>query len=210
MNCIAPTAFIGRGPQKRMVRTAMDTRTVESRTTAHRWTRAQYERMIEAGVFDEDDRVELIDGEIVTMSPQGSRHAGTVSLVEGALRAVYAPSILIRIQMPLALGETSEPEPDVAAVQGSPRDFMDAHPTTALLVVEVADTSAAFDRTQKQALYAQHEIGEYWLIDLEAEHLEVYRRPAGRQYEEKTTLHRGDEAVPPRCDEAIAVSGLLP
>jgi len=176
----------------------------------HRWTRAQYERMIEAGVFDEDDRVELIDGEIVTMSPQGSRHAVGIRLVHQALRAAYADDYLVDVQLPLALGASSEPEPDVAVVEGDPRDYIGAHPRTALLVVEVAESSAAFDRTRKQALYAQHEIGEYWLIDLEAEQLEVYRRPAGRQYEEKTTLHRGDEVIPPRCDEALAVSALLP
>ena len=112
--------------------------------------------------------------------------------------------------MPLALGRASEPEPDIAVVRGSPRDFMDAHPTAALLVVEVADSSAAFDRTRKQALYAQHEIKEYWLVDLGAEHLEVYRHPAESQYEEKTTLHRGETVTPPEGTKSIAVTDLLP
>lgn len=210
MNCIAPTAFIGRGTEKRMIFTAMDTRTVESRTTVHRWTRAQYERMIEAGVFDEDDRVQLIEGEIVTMSPQGSRHAVGIRLVHQALRAAYADDYLVDVQLPLALGASSEPEPDVAVVEGDPRDYIGTHPRTALLVVEVAESSAAFDRTRKQALYAQHGIEVFWLLDLEVDHLEVYRRPAGRQYEEKTTLHRGDEVTPPRCEKALAVSALLP
>jgi len=166
--------------------------------------------MIEAGVLGEDDRVELIEGEIVAMSPQGSRHAGTVSLVEGALRAAYPETTLIRVQMPLALGEASEPEPDVAVVRGAPRDFMEAHPTTAVLVVEVSDSSAAFDRTAKQALYAQHDIGTYWFVDLEGGHLAVYRHPAGAQYEEKRTLHRGDDIRPPASESSVAISDLLP
>jgi len=186
-----------------------------SRTAAppveHRWTRAQYEQMIDAGVFAEDDRVELIEGTIVAMSPQGSRHATAVGLVEDELRQAYPrPDLFLRIQMPVALGSTSEPEPDVAVVEGARRDFVDQHPTTALLVVEVSETSAAFDRTAKQTLYARHGIGTYWLLDLEADHLEVYRHPAGERYEEKTTLHRGDTVVPPDGSQSVAVNDVLP
>lgn len=184
--------------------------TVAARPLTHRWTRAQYERMIEAGVLDEEDRVELIEGEIVAMSPQGSRHAAAIRLVHRALRAAYPDDYLVDVQLPLALGEASEPEPDVAVVKGDPRDFIDTHPDTAVLVVEVAESSAGFDRTRKQVLYAQHGIGEYWLVDLEAEHMEVYRHPAGTQYEEKTTLHRGDEIMPPESSTSIAVHDLLP
>lgn len=166
--------------------------------------------MIEAGILGEEDRVELINGEIVPMSPQGSRHAGTVSLVEGVLRKAYPERFLIRIQMPLALGTASEPEPDVAVVEGTPRDYMDAHPSSALLVVEVAESSVDFDRTTKQALYAAHDVGEYWLVNVESGFLEVYRHPSEERYEEKTTLHRGDEVEPLGGMEEIAVEDLLP
>lgn len=188
----------------------MKTQAVATPPAVHRWTRAQYERMIEAGVLGEDDRVELIEGEIVAMSPQGSRHAAAIRLIQRALRAAYADDYLVDIQLPLALGDASEPEPDVAVVRGAPRDFMEAHPSTALLVVEVSDSSAAFDRTAKQALYARHDIGTYWLVDLEADHVAVYRHPAEAQYEEKRTFHRGDDLRPPASESSVAVADLLP
>ena len=190
----------------------MDTSTqIAAATTGHRWTRAQYERMIEAGILGEDDHVELINGEIVPKSPQGSPHATATGLVEDALRMSYASTeTIIRTQMPLALGQASEPEPDLAVVRGSRRDYPDAHPSIALLVVEAADSSAAYDRTTKQALYAAHEVPEYWIVDLGADHVEVYRSPSGKQYEEKTTLRRGDEVEPPAGKRGVAVADLLP
>lgn len=186
--------------------------TVAPRTapTTHRWTREQYERMVEAGVLGEDDRVELIEGKIVTTSPQGSQQATSVGLIADALQEVYSDGVFIRVQMPLALGGRSEPEPDIAVIEGRRRDYADAHPTTALLVVEVSDTSGPFDRTQKQALYARHGIGTYWIVDLDREHLEVYRNPSGEQYEEKRTVHRGESVTPPEGDETVAVTDLLP
>ncbi len=188
----------------------MATQTVESAPTAHRWTRAQYERMVEAGVFGEDDRVELIEGEVIRMSPQGSRHATAIRLVQQALQSVYSEGVLVDIQLPLALGRDSEPEPDVAIVEGSPRDYIDAHPTTAVLVVEVSDASVDLDRTRKKWLYARHGIGTYWILDLAHEHLEVYSDPEGTTYQTKRTFHRGDRVEAPRAEATVAVADLLP
>src|SRR5262245_14333663 len=102
--------------------------------------------MGEAGVFQPGERVELIDGEILEMAPQKSRHAAAVTLVGDALRIAYGSGFHLRIQLPLALDPYSEPEPDVAVIVGSPRDYRDSHPTSAVLVVEVADTSLEHDR----------------------------------------------------------------
>ena len=108
--------------------------------------------MVEAGVLAPGERAELIDGEVLAMTPQGSLHATAVVLVEEALRAAFAAGYVIRVQMPLALDPSSEPEPDVAVVRGSPRDYRDAHPTSALLVVEVANATLGYDRDQKGSL----------------------------------------------------------
>ena len=120
--------------------------------------------MIEAGILGEDDRVELINGEIVTVSPQQSPHATGVTLVADELRLAYSRDYTVRIQLPLVLDPDSEPEPDVAVVVGKPRDYRKAHPTTAVLAVEVADSSLVKDRTEKAQLYARHGIIEYWIM----------------------------------------------
>jgi Uma2 family endonuclease len=113
-----------------------------------RWTREDNDRMIDAGIFAPGERVELLDGEIIDISPQKSGHTTAVRLTEEALRAVFGAGFEVRTQMPLALDSYSEPEPDVAVVPGSPRDYRDAHPSSALLVVEVTDSTLAYDRDQ--------------------------------------------------------------
>lgn len=176
----------------------------------YRWTRERYERAIAAGVFEEDDRIELIDGEVVTMSPQSSKHSTGIRLLERALRSAYGAGYVVDAQLPLALGTVSEPEPDVAVVRGSPRDFIDAHPTSAVMVVEVADTSLGKDRSVKKALYARHGIPEYWILNLNDEALEIYRDPTGDTYATKRTLQRGDAVKPPEGTDALALDDLLP
>jgi len=142
-----------------------------------RWSREEYDRMIDAGIFAPSERVELIAGEIIAMSPQKSGHATAVRLSEEALRADFGIGYYVRVQMPIALDPYSEPEPDVAVVPGSARDYRDAHPTTALLIVEVADSSLTFDREQKGSLYARAGIADYWIMNLPEGRLEVYRDP---------------------------------
>ena len=142
-----------------------------------RWTREEYYKMAEQGIIAPDERVELIEGEIISMSPQKSRHAATIFVTAKVLSPIFAPHNHVRIQGPLALGPTSEPEPDIAVVAGSERDYMDAHPTTALLVVEVSDTTLAYDRGLKASLYAKAGIPEYWILNLPDQRLEVRREP---------------------------------
>jgi len=174
--------------------------------------------MIDAGVLTPDDHVELIDGEIVTKTPQKSRHATAVCLAESVLRHAFCELVHVRTQSPLALDAVSEPEPDVAVVSGSPRDYRDAHPSTALLVVEVADASLLFDRTTKASLYARAGIPEYWLLNLVDEVLEVHRNPQrsadappASRYASVERYGRRDRVAPlARPERFIAVEDLLP
>ena len=176
----------------------------------HRWVREEYERMVAAGVFHPEARLELIDGEVVNMTPQGSQHATAVQLAEDALRKVFSTGYITRVQMPLALEEDSEPEPDMAVVPGSPRDYRDAHPESALLVVEVADATLAFDRDQKKRLYARTGVPEYWIVDLIDRHLEIYRNPRGEEYRFHSIARPGESVSSPiAAEEKIPVSELM-
>ena len=177
----------------------------------HRWSRAEYDRAIEAGVFGPDARLELIEGAILAMGPQGSKHFTGIELVVDALRGAFGAGHRVRTQGPLAAGEDSEPEPDVAVVAGDARSYRDAHPTSALLVVEVSDHSLHRDRTVKQRLYARCGIPEYWILALPEQRLEIYRDPAADGYR-SVSIHRAGEAVAPLAspDAAIAVGSLLP
>lgn len=160
----------------------------------HRWTRIEYERMVDAGVFHPDARFELIDGEIIDMSPQGSYHATSIQVMAEYIRHLFGAGYHVRIQMPLALGEDSEPEPDLAVVTGGFMDYRDAHPQTAVLVVEVASSTLAYDRL-KAAVYASHGIPEYWLVNLKEHCLEVFQHPENGRYTSYRSLKAGDTFV---------------
>jgi Uma2 family endonuclease len=150
----------------------MDSTTIQIR----RFTRSEYERMATQGSLRPDERVELIDGEIVIRSPQGTRHMAVLRLIARALEKAFGDGHDVRTQGPLAIGALSEPEPDVAVVTGSPDDYLDEHPTTALIVVEVSDSCLKLDR-RKASLYAQAKIPEYWIANLVDAVLEVHRKP---------------------------------
>lgn len=181
------------------------------------WTRREYDRVTDMGLF-QDERLELIEGVIVRKMPQGSRHAGGIRGVEKALLAAFGTGHDVRVQMPLALDDMSEPEPDVAVVGGAWQDYLKAHPQTALLVVEVADSSLAIDRTTKASLYARAGIQEYWILNLVSCELEVHREPGmdpeqplGHSYRRVTHLPL-DEAVSPLAapDAIIRVLDVMP
>ena len=181
-----------------------------SEITYH-WSRQAYDRAVEAGVFGPDDRIELIEGQLLAMTPQGSRHAAIVNQAADVLRDAFGAGYSIRTQSPLAVGDDSEPEPDLAVVRGRALDYLDAHPTNALLVVEVSDESLRRDRTLKQRLYAGHAVPEYWVLALPDACLEVYRDPAATGYRSVATLRAGDRIAPLACPgAAIAVADLLP
>lgn len=118
----------------------------------HLWTRAEYERLIETGGLHPEAKLELIDAEILDRTPRKSRHSNAVQLVHDTLRDLFGTGFAVRSQLPLSVDDDSEP--DSAVVAGSIRDYRDAHPTTALLIVEVADSALDFDRDRKRALDA--------------------------------------------------------
>jgi Uma2 family endonuclease len=179
----------------------------------YRWTREAFEKLAEVGLIDPDARLELIDGEILQkMSPQSSRHATAIRRIEEALRRLFPLDRYdVRVQLPLALGPYSEPEPDVAVVEGTIDDYVEAHPSTAVLVVEVADASLAFDRTRKAALYARAGIPEYWIVNLLDGVLEVHRQPEGDTYRERLVLAPHEQMAPlARPGASLEVARLFP
>ena len=190
----------------------------ERRGHGRRWTRAEYDRLIDIGVLRPDDHVELVAGEIIATLPKDSRCATAIGLCSDALRAAVGPGFHVRPQGPLALDPDSEPEPDLAVVAGEPRAYHDGHPTTAALVVEVADTTLTFDRRRKGSLYARAEILDYWIVNLVNRVLEVYRSPVvdasaplGFSYRERIRLTESESITPLAFPAAsIAVADLLP
>ena len=177
----------------------------------YRWSRGVYDRAVEAGVFGPGDRIELIEGELVMMTPHGSRHATAIRLVSRALTRVFGEDCIVQCQLPLAIADDSEPEPDLAVVEGQIADYRDAHPSAALLAVEVADDSLRRDRTVKRRIYARCGIQEYWIVALPDAALEVYRDPSGDDYRDVTVLRSGKTVAPlARPAATIAVGDLLP
>ncbi|MBI4608601.1 MAG: Uma2 family endonuclease [Candidatus Rokubacteria bacterium] len=183
-----------------------------------RLSRVEYERMIEAGILDEDARIELLEGQLVVREPQGSPHATAIQLAAEALRVAFGPGWSVRVQLPLALDEHSEPEPDVAAVPGAPRDYREAHPSRPVLVVEVAGASLGLDRTVKAGLYARAGVPDYWIVNLVDRVLEIRREPAasdlhplGWDYRLVTVLEPTAAVSPLAAPTAeISVADLLP
>ena len=157
--------------------------------TRHRLTVADYYRMGEAGIFAPEARVELIEGEIIDMAPIGTRHGSAVKRLNALFVAAVGSRAVVSVQDPLRLSELSEPEPDLMLLKPRADFYADAHPTAAdvLLLVEVADTSARYDREIKLPLYARHGVREVWIVDLEARLLRICRLPAGEAYAEVTT-----------------------
>jgi Uma2 family endonuclease len=161
------------------------------------FTVEEYHRMAEAGILSEDDRVELIEGELVAMSPIGSRHAACVARLTALLFPVEGRGILW-VQNPIRLGARSEPQPDVALLRYRPDFYASAHPgpEDVLLVVEVAETSADSDRSLKIPLYARYGIPEAWLVDLLEERIEIYCHPTPQGYRSLHIAHRGETVSP--------------
>jgi Uma2 family endonuclease len=161
------------------------------------FTRSDYHTMLEAGILHEDDRVELIEGEIWEMAPIGSPHAGCVARVDRLFQRALADDVIVSVQNPLHLNDFSEPEPDIQVLRFRPDFYANAHPTVSdvFLLIEVAETSLGKDR-DKIRLYARNGVPESWLFALPEAALEVYRRPTPQGYAEVLRFQRG-EAVSP-------------
>lgn len=177
-----------------------------------RWTREQYHKMGEKGWF-EGRRVELLEGEIYEMSPMNRPHWASVMRVGEELREAFRQGYLISTQLPVAVGGGAEPEPDVAVIPGGISDYPDAIPATAILIVEISDTTLRFDRSRKAHAYAQAGIPEYWIVNLNRKQLEVHREPKAERgkYGSVTILTERQSVAPlaaPR--KKIKVADLLP
>lgn len=185
---------------------------------AKRWTRVEYERLVCLGAFGPEDHIELVAGNLLVLPPQDSPHMTAIGLAEDALRAAFGSGWHVRGQGPIALDDESEPEPDLAVVSGSRRDYAAAHPTQPVLLVEVADSSLSFDRRRKGSLYARARVPEYWIVNLIDRVLEVYRDPQpaaaavfGWHYTQIRRLSPGETVTPLGAPEArILVADLLP
>jgi Uma2 family endonuclease len=176
----------------------------------YRFTPDQFEQLGRMGLFDHL-RVELIGGEIVQMPPVGPEHSVGKTYTAGAWQRRKQPKWHVRVDDPLRLGD-SEPVPDIAIVPGKPSDYRTQHPTTALLVIEIADTSLEYDRTEKMSLYAAAGIPEYWIVNLVERCVEVYREPvapaAGTAFNARYRALRYyglDETVQPLFEPTLAI-----
>lgn len=161
-------------------------------TDIHEWR-----KLGEANIFPPDSRIELIEGEIIEMAPIGSHHSSHLKRINKLFSSLVKDDAIVSVQDPLQLNDFSEPEPDFMLLRPVP-DFYYQKQATAqdvLLLIEVAESSLVYDQTQKLRLYAMHNIPEYWLLNLNENSLEVYRKPHGEVYAEKTTLYAADNVT---------------
>ncbi|MFP4062274.1 MAG: Uma2 family endonuclease [Halochromatium sp.] len=178
----------------------------------HRLCRADYQRMAEAGIFSEDDPIELIAGELVDMPPIGDEHAGLTTQLNHLVHRCGVKDALVSVQNPLVLDDHNEPEPDLMLLRLRADYYKQAKPRAAdvLLLIEVADASLSYDRSVKRPLYAQHGIAEVWILNLRDRVVEVNRDPDGQDYRD-TWLARAGDLLRPRLvpDLTLCVSELL-
>jgi Uma2 family endonuclease len=185
--------------------------------TQRRWTRLEYERLVDLGAFH-GEPLELVGGQLIVAEPQGPYHVTAVGMIGSRLAAILPPAWIVRLQAPLALDAESAPEPDLAVVFGTWADYRDAHPTEAALLIEVAESSLAFDREHKGSLYARARVRDYWIVNLVDRALEVYRDPApdptapyGWRYRSVRTLTPTHTVAPLELPSVqLAVAELLP
>jgi Uma2 family endonuclease len=184
--------------------------------TRRRFTVDEYERMATAGILTEDDRVELIDGEVVEMSPIDPPHASGVKRLNRLLGRQLGDSALIGVQDPVQLSRFAAPQPDLSVLRPRADDYAQAHPTPAdiFFVIEVADSSLETDRKVKLPLYARAEIPEVWLVDLNGERIERHTEPRNGAYRRVDVATRGETivsaALPALALEVDAILGPRP
>jgi len=178
----------------------------------YRFTVDEYHKMAEAGILTEDDRVELLDGEIVKMAPIGPRHAATVERTARWFTFRLGERALVRNQNPVQLVPNSEPEPDVVLARWRDDYYAGGHPTPedVFLIVEIADTSLRLDREIKIPIYARSSVAEVWLADINDGTLHVFRAPSADGYKVQQVLHRGQSIAPEALpDVHVKVEDLL-
>jgi Uma2 family endonuclease len=185
--------------------------------TVRRWSRTEYETLVDAGFFH-GEPVELLGGQLIVAEPRGTYHVTVVGLVDDALRALLPPGWIVRSQAPLSLDDESAPEPDIAVVPGTRADYLNGHPTAPPFVLEVADTSVGFDRRVKGSVYARAGVQDYWIVNVTERTVEVYRDPQpdpaaawGWSYRSVQTLRATDTITPLALPATpIALSAFFP
>lgn len=166
----------------------------------HRWTVSEFQRMGETGFLGPEARLELLEGELFEMAPIGSFHAGTVNILNRLFMRLVADTAVVDCQNPVVLDDHSEPQPDIALLRPRPDYYLKAHPRAedVLLLIEVSDSTARFDRKTKVPLYARHGIPEVWLVvGPQRRHIEVYRDPQPDRGGYQTRLHVREGALAP-------------
>lgn len=184
-----------------------------TKTAAQRrlFTVSDYYKMAEAGILSPDDRVELIRGEILKKWRKSSQHAGTVNhLAKLAILALHEKAV-VSVQHPMSINDYSEPEPDIVVAKRRKDMYRSAHPRPedVFLLIEVADSSLAFDRKVKTPLYAQAGIPEYWIVNLNDRQIEIFRSPAEGEYQEKQIVKHTETAVCSTIEFTVATDWLF-
>jgi Uma2 family endonuclease len=171
--------------------------TARGPTARKQFTVAEYARMHEVGIFAEDERVELLDGEVCEMSPVGSIHAAIVKRLNVLLSRSVGDTAIVSVQDPIRLDDWSEPQPDIALLTYRDDFYANALPGAddVLLVIEVSDTSLAYDRDEKLPRYAAAGIPEVWIVDVAHDRVEQYTQPRGNNYRMKLLVERGESVV---------------
>jgi Uma2 family endonuclease len=176
-----------------------------------RWSRDAFLRLAELGVFAADEKVELIEGDIVPMAPPNPPHSGAINPVGKLLESAFGSGFHMRTEQPLVLGEDTQPQPDVVICVGEAADYRRRFPTAedVRLVVEVSDTTLAEDRAVKGPLYARAGIPEYWILNLRDACLEVFREPDGARYRAQRLYTAGETVAPLAAAASVDVAALL-
>jgi Uma2 family endonuclease len=172
----------------------------------------EYQKLGEVGIFHEDDRVELLNGQILLMSPIGYRHMGAVRRINKIFNRLYADRCEVDVQNPVMIDGKSEPQPDILLLRETVYSRVTAPlPEDVILLVEIADSSLQYDRTDKRDAYARSGIEEYWLLNLNRDELHVFRESDGHTYRSEQCL-RADESIAPLAypSEPVCVRDLLP
>jgi len=183
-----------------------------------RWTRAEYDKLIELGFFQPGEPVELIGGQLMVAEPQGAAHYTAIWKTAKTLERAFGAGWMVRSQGPLWLDEDSEPEPDVAVVRGTFEDYRSEHPSRPVLTVEVAESSLSSDRERKGSLYARAGLADYWVVNLAGRVVEVYREPAadgsatfGWSYARREVYGASTQLTPLAApNSSVRVADLLP
>lgn len=182
-------------------------------TPTYRFTVEEYRKLGEAGILDEDDRIELLDGELVIMSPIGYRHALTINRLIEFFSDRRKDRYIVSAQNPVVIYPASEPQPDIVLVRRSAEVYKTDNPgpSDVLLLVEVADSSLSYDRGAKVRAYGRAGINEFWIVNLTENAIETYRHPVGENYQETARFRRGQTVAPLAFpDLEVSVAEIVP